>query len=144
MATKKYLLKQCYDLTTTVKIDKMQVVIRFTGGSRHTGTRGFYITKDERIQRALEKSSGFGRVYVEDKTYNNTPKPAAPASVSVVTPEDMLQNPETAIRDTTVTSKTKAIAFVQGRFDASFVSNDIPKMKLEAAQRWNVIFESWN
>ena len=144
MAAKKYLLKQCYDLTTTVKIDKSQVVIRFTGGSRHSGTRGFYITKDERIQKALEKSAGYGSVYVEDKSYNIERKPmAAPVEV-VPTPENMLQDPENAIRDTTVTSKAKAIAYVQGMFDASFVSNDIAKMKLEAAQRWNVIFAAWN
>ena len=144
MAVKRYILKQCYDLTTTVTIDKMQVVVRFTGGSRHSGTRGFYITKDERIQKALEKSSGFGRVYVEDTSYNIERKATPAPTEKIPTPEDMLQDPENAIRDTTVTSKAKAIAYVQGKFDASFVSNDIAKMKLEAAQRWNLIFAAWN
>ena len=143
MATKKYILKQYYDLTTTVMIGEKQVVIRFTGGSRHTQTRGFYISSDERIQKALEKSPSYGRVYVEDKTYNIVRPKAAPAPV-VTTPEDVLRDPETATRDTTVTSKAKAIAFIQGMFDASFVSNEIPRMKLEAAQRWNVLFTAWN
>lgn len=145
MATKKYILKQHYDLTTTVKVDGQQVVIRFTGGSRYSQTKGFFITSDEPTQKALEKSASFGRIYVEDKSYSVASKPTVSApKEKPATAEDMLQNPETAIRDTTVTSKAKAIAYVQGRFDASFVSNEIPKMKLEAAQRWNVLFTAWH
>lgn len=145
MATKRYILKRIYDLTTTVVVDGVQVVVRFTGGSRYSGTRGFYITKDERIQKALEESNSFGKIYDEDKTYviASAPKVDAPKE-KVPTAEDMLQNPETAIRDTTVTSKAKAIAYVQGKFDATFVSNDIAKMKIEAAQRWNIIFTAWH
>lgn len=124
-------------------VEGKQVVIRFTGGSRYTQTRGFYICSDEKIQRALEKDPSFGRVYVEDKSYNVV-RPTVVAAPKIERAEGALLDPETAIRDTTVTSRAKAIAYVQGHFDASFVSSEIPKMKIEAAQRWNVIFTAWN
>lgn len=61
---KTYTLLNDYFLSTTIKVSGKMRVVEFSGGSRHTGTNGFFSTDNRELQKAIERDSGYGKVFV--------------------------------------------------------------------------------
>lgn len=118
--------------------------VKFSGGSRNARTRGFFSTSSEVLQKALESDVLFNVAYRLESTIKGTPK-AQESTAPVINMEDYLQDPETAVRDTSVTSKKMAVAFIQATFGEAFPSevNTVEECKRYAAEHFNVLFEKW-
>lgn len=101
--------------------------------------KAYYSTSNEDIANALKKHPYFGEQFHLESEVDDTPKVAE----VVVKPEDLLTDAENAIYEESVTSKAKAVAYIQGMYDESFTSTSIEEMKKEAAKRWNIIFVNW-
>jgi hypothetical protein len=103
--------------------------------------KAYYITNDEKIAEALKKHPNYGFLFHLESEVDDTPKVT---EVVVVKPEDLLVDPVNVIFEETVTSKAKAVAYIQGMYDESFSNTtSIEEMKKEAARRWNIIFVNW-
>lgn len=102
--------------------------------------KAYYITNDSKIAEALKKHPSFGALFYLESEVDDTPKVAE----VVVKPEDLLVDPVNVIFEESVTSKAKAVAYIQGMYDESFSNTtSIEEMKKEAARRWNIIFVNW-
>jgi hypothetical protein len=101
--------------------------------------KAYYITNDEKIAEALKKHPNYGFLFHLESEVDDTPK----VTEVVVKPEDLLTDAENAIYEESVTSKAKAVAYIQGMYDESFTSTSVEEMKKEAAKRWNIIFVNW-
>ncbi len=95
-----------------------------------------FTAHDPDLAKAMKESPYFNTVYYvkeEREDRDNTTIVQKPI-------EDELLDPATAIYDDTVTTRRKAVAYIQGKFDEMFTSTTIEDMKREAARRWNVVF----
>lgn len=101
-----------------------------------------FATCDENVIKALREHPYFNYIFFVKEEIKGSDKPSATAKKSA---EDYLQNKDTAIVDSTVTTKKMAAAFIQGQFNEFFSpeSTTVEEMKIEAARRWNVLFEKW-
>lgn len=102
--------------------------------------KAYYSTSNEDIAEALKKHPYYGEQFRLESEVDDTPKEVE----VVVKPEDLLTDAENAIYEESVTSKAKAVAYIQGMYDESFANtSSIEEMKKEAARRWNIIFVNW-
>lgn len=103
--------------------------------------RAYYSTSNEDIANALMEHPYFGEQFYLESEVDDTPKVT---EVVVEKPEDLLVDPVNVIFEESVTSKAKAMAYIQGMYDESFSNTtSIEEMKKEAARRWNIIFVNW-
>lgn len=106
------------------------------------GVKGesLYSTADDAIIEALKKHKYFGVYFFLKSDDAPAPKKEEPKTI-----EEELNDPETAIRNESVTTKQMAIAFIQGTFGDTFSAPNmsVEEMKREAARRWNVLFVKW-
>lgn len=136
--------KRPSNLALCLKIRGSYRTIRFTPpvyfGIAYPST---FSTSDEDIIAAMKKHPDFNVTFFVKEEVDTTPKVVEAAKVKPL--EEELRDPATAVYDDTVTTKRKAIAYVQGKFDDTFSSTtNIEDMKREAARRWNVIFTKLN
>lgn len=66
---KVYRLIDDFMLSTPIVVEEKTVNVVFSGGSKAMRQNGEFVTADERLQEAIEKSSGYGKVYKLVKTY---------------------------------------------------------------------------
>lgn len=66
---KVYSLIYDFSLCTPIEVDGKVVSLVFSGGSKAIRQNGEFCTTDEKLQEAIEKSSGYGRVYKLKKTF---------------------------------------------------------------------------
>ena len=101
--------------------------------------KAYYSTSNEDIAEALKKHPYYGEQFHLESEVDDTPNEEV-----IVKPEDLLTDAENAIYEESVTSKAKAMAYIQGMYDESFSNTtSIEEMKKEAAKRWNIIFVNW-
>lgn len=100
-----------------------------------------YSTSDKDIIEALKKHPDFNVTFFVKTEDADTPKVVETTKPKTI--EDELRDPETAVYDETVTTKTMAVAYIQGMFDENFTSTTVEDMKREAARKWNIIFKNW-
>lgn len=119
--------------------------IRFTGGSRAARTRGFFSTNNEELQRALEADECFNVVYELEAEHNVSTEQSESTSEMKQPIEMYLIDVNTAIHDSSVTSKKMARAFIQAEFGGVLPSDPVTveEMKQYAAQNYNVVFDKW-
>lgn len=130
------------DITFTVKVgDKMRKVSFVTSALYGTKGESLFIA-DAEVAEAMKKHPWYGvHFFVKEEVKannSNVEKDNKPKTI-----EDELRNPETAVYDETVTTKTMAVAYIQGMFDENFTSTTVEDMKREAARKWNIIFKNW-
>lgn len=102
--------------------------------------KAYYITSNSAIAEELKRHPAFNILFFLESEVDHTPVVEKKEKVVV----DYLQDEDSAIYEETVTSKAKAVAYVQGMYDEAFQDmSSIDAMKKEAAQRWNVIFVNW-
>lgn len=100
-----------------------------------------FSTDDADIVDAMMKHPDFNVCFfikekLEDRATRNT-------ETKVKSIEEELLDPTTAVYNDTVTTKSMAVAYIQGNFEETFSSTSVDEMKREAARRWNVIFTKW-
>lgn len=100
-----------------------------------------YSTSDKDIIEALKRHPDFNVIFFVKTEDADAPKVVETTKPKTI--EDELRDPETAVYDETVTTKTMAVAYIQGMFDENFTSTTVEDMKREAARKWNVIFKNW-
>lgn len=100
-----------------------------------------YSTSDKDIIEALKKHPDFNVTFFVKTEDADAPKVVEAPKPKII--EDELRDPETAVYDETVTTKTMAVAYIQGMFDENFTSTTVEDMKREAARKWNIIFKNW-
>ena len=100
-----------------------------------------YSTSDKDIIEALKKHPDFNVTFFVKTEDADAPKVVEAPKPKTI--EDELRDPETAVYDETVTTKTMAVAYIQGMFDENFTSTTVEDMKREAARKWNIIFKNW-
>lgn len=66
---KVYSLIYDFSLCTPIEVDGKVISVVFSGGSKAIRQNGEFCTTDERLQEAIEKSSGYGQVYKLKKTF---------------------------------------------------------------------------
>lgn len=102
--------------------------------------KAYYSTSNEDVAKALMEHPYFGEQFHLESEVDDAPKEVE----VVVKPEDLLVDPVNVIFEESVTSKAKAMAYIQGMYDESFSNTtSIEEMKKEAARRWNIIFVNW-
>lgn len=132
---------QCTTIHLTVGTRRVKVQIAPPVFYGNVG-EAYYITSNEDIAQALMKHPGYGAVFSLANVTEDTP--IAKTEVVEEKPEDLLTDAENAIYEESVTSKAKAVAYIQGMYDESFANtSSIEEMKKEAARRWNIIFVNW-
>ena len=145
MATKKYELIQLHSLVTSFVTPSGTKVVAFEGGSRYHERKGYLITSDKDLQKAIEKSGGFNIDYKLAETIEDEPVKEEEA---VVTPtaksyEDYLPNPAEVVRETTVTTLQKAKMWLQATHGKTFKSTSKDDIQREAAEVYNTLFVNW-
>lgn len=96
-----------------------------------------FTTHDPDLIEALKAAPEFGVVFYLDENDEATKSTQVQSAKPI---EEELFDPATAIYDDTVTTRRKAVAYIQGKFDEMFTSTTVDEMKREAARRWNVVF----
>lgn len=131
------------DLSLAIKVNGVIRKVKFVSSAIYGTKCESLFSADEELAEAMMKHPLFGvYFYVKEmpKSMVEASKEEKPTSM-----EDELRDPATAVYDDTVTTKSKAIAYVQGKFDDTFSdTTNIEDMKREAARRWNVIFTKLN
>lgn len=134
--------KRPSNLALCLKIRGSYRTIRFTPpvyfGIAYPST---FSTGDEDIIAAMKKHPDFNVTFFVKEEVDTKPKVVESAKVKPL--EEELRDPTTAIYDDTVTTKSMAVAYIQGNFEETFSSTSVDEMKREAARRWNVIFTKW-
>lgn len=64
-----YSLIYDFSLCTPVEVNGKSVSVVFSGGSKAIRQNGEFCTTDEKLQKAIEKSPGYGRVYKLKKSF---------------------------------------------------------------------------
>lgn len=143
MITKKYSLTRMFLAVFTFKTPSGIKVITFDHGSRHHGRNGYFITSDEELQEAIEKSGYFGtEIILDEQTIKEeTPKQEEPKVVTNY--REMLSDMENATEVAEITSIQKAKMWLQANHGKSFVGTTKDDIKREAATSYNVLFPNW-
>lgn len=103
--------------------------------------KAYFSTSNEDIAEALKKHPYYGEQFRLESEVDDTPKETEVVEEKL---EDLLADPVNVIFEESVTSKAKAVAYIQGMYDESFANtSSIEEMKKEAARRWNIIFVNW-
>lgn len=66
---KVYRLVDDFILSTPIVVEEKTVNVVFSGGCKAMRQNGEFVTADEGLQEAIEKSSGYGKIYKLVKTY---------------------------------------------------------------------------
>ncbi|MEG1622806.1 MAG: hypothetical protein RR330_05480 [Alistipes sp.] len=136
MTIKKYVLTDIQELTTTIIVNDEPRIINFSGGSRASGTRGFFVTDNSAVQDSIESSSRFGSVFKIEATITEP-------VTQPTTPTDGLSDPS-VIQEPTVTSKNKAIKYLMDTYNATFsASTSIDEIKKDALEKYHTVFINW-
>ena len=134
--------KRPSNLALCLKIRGSYRTIRFTPpvyfGIAYPST---FSTSDEDIIAAMKKHPDFNVTFFVKEEVDTTPKVVETVKVKPL--EEELRDPATAVYNDTVTTKSMAVAYIQGNFEETFSSTSVDEMKREAARRWNVIFTKW-
>lgn len=126
----------------SVKVDNTWRTVKFEPPVIHGNVlQSTFSTSDPKLTKALKEHPWFDKIFFVQRTIDDTP--TAPAKVKTI--EEELKDPDTAIRNESVTTKQMAIAFIQGSFSETFSAPNlsVEEMKREAARRWNVLFVKW-
>ena len=104
------------------------------------GVKGesLYSTADDAMVQALKNHKYYGVYFFLKSEDSSTTSTEAVEPAKTI--EEELRDPATAVYDDTVTTRRKAVAYIQGKFDEMFTSTTVEEMKREAARRWNVVF----
>ncbi len=144
MVTKKYQLTRLHSLVTSFKTPSGVRIIVFEGGSRHHERKGYFITSDEELQKAIEESAGFNKDYKLAETFEDKTKEVeevvAPIAKSY---EDYLPYPAEVVRETSVTSLQKAKMWLQATHSKTFKGTSKEDIQREAAEVYNTLFVNW-
>lgn len=153
MATKKYVLKRLYELVASFRTPKGRKVVTFGNGSRYHERRGYFITSDVELQKAIESSKMFGKEILLESTIEDAEEKKAEEKVEEVaeevaptakTYEEYLANPEEVVRETTVTTLQKAKMWLQATHGKTFKGVTKDDIRKEAAEKYNTLFENWD
>lgn len=98
-----------------------------------------FTAHDPDLAKAMKESPYFNTVYYADEEREDRDN----AIIVKESIEDELRDPETAVYDESVTTKSMAIAYIQGNYDGVFTATTVEEMKREAARKWNIIFKNW-
>lgn len=145
MITKKYKLTRMFSAVLTFRLVSRSETITFANGSRHHGRNGYFVTSDEELQEAIEKSPYFGtEIIVAEQTINEeTPKQEEPQEATIINYREMLTDAESSIEAPEVTTIQKAKMWLQANYGKSFKGTTKDEIKKEAAATYNVIFPNW-
>lgn len=130
------------NLTMSIKVNGRTRWVKFTFpviyGNKGKST---FSTCDKALVDALKAHPEYGSLFYIMETIDepNTEDSNAYTTTAKTIEEELL-DPATAIYDDTVTTRRKAVAYIQGKFDEMFTSTTVDEMKREAARRWNVVF----
>lgn len=153
MATKKYVLNRLYELVASFRTPKGRKVVTFNNGSRYHERKGYFITSDVELQKAIESSKLFGKEFYLESTIEDATEEKAEEKVEevaeVVAPtaktyEEYLTNPEEVVRETTVTTLQKAKMWLQATHGKTFKGVTKDDIRKEAAEKYNTLFENWD
>lgn len=153
MATKKYVLKRLYELVASFRTPKGRKVVTFGNGSRYHERKGYFITSDVELQKAIESSKMFGKDIllestivdaVEKKAEEKVEEVAKVVAPTAKTYEEYLTNPEEVVRETTVTTLQKAKMWLQATHGKTFKGVTKDDIRKEAAEKYNTLFENWD
>ena len=153
MATKKYVLNRLYELVASFRTPKGKKVVTFGNGSRYHERKGYFITSDVELQKAIESSKLFGKEFYLESTEEDATEEKAEEKVEevaeVVAPttktyEEYLTNPEEVVRETTVTTLQKAKMWLQATHGKTFKGVTKDDIRKEAAEKYNTLFENWD
>lgn len=112
MAKKTYRTYHLKGLQVLVFDEKgRSIEVNFRSGCQIDSTAKF-TTSDEDLQKALEKSSGFGRDYYLESTREDTPKANTPAAPVV----DETVNEENGVQKVEVADKGEAIEWLKEHY----------------------------
>lgn len=119
-------------------------VITFDHGSRHHNRKGYFITSDEELQKAIEESANFGiEIILDEQTIKeDTPKEVVKEALPVDY-KAMLNDADNAIEAPEVTSIQKAKMWLQATYGKSFSGTSKDDIQREAATAYNVLFPNW-
>lgn len=119
-------------------------VITFDHGSRHHNRKGYFITSDEELQKAIEESADFGiEIILDEQTIKeDTPKEVVKEALPVDY-KAMLNDANNAIEAPEVTSIQKAKMWLQATYGKSFSGTSKDDIQREAATSYNVLFPNW-
>ena len=153
MATKKYVLNRLYELVASFRTPKGKKVVTFGNGSRYHERKGYFITSDVELQKAIESSKLFGKDIllestiedaVEKKAEEKVEEVAEVVAPTIKTYEEYLTNPEEVVRETTVTTLQKAKMWLQATHGKTFKGVTKDDIRKEAAEKYNTLFENWD
>lgn len=153
MATKKYVLKRLYELVVSFRTPAGRKVVTFNNGSRYHERKGYYITSDKELQKAIESSKMFGVEFFLENTEDDVVEVKAEEKVEEVaeevapatkTYEEYLANPDEVVRETTVTTLQKAKMWLQATHGKTFKGVTKDDIRKEAAEKYNTLFENWD
>lgn len=157
MATKKYVLDRLYGLVASFRTPKGRKVVTFGNGSRYHERKGYFITSDVELQKAIESSKMFGKDIllestIEDAVEEKIEKKAEEkveevdevVAPTAKTYEEYLTNPEEVVRETTVTTLQKAKMWLQATHGKTFKGVTKDDIRKEAAEKYNTLFENWD
>lgn len=144
MITKKYSLTRMHSLVTCYNTPSGKRVITFDHGSRHHNRKGYFITSDEELQKAIEESANFGiEIILDEQTIKeDTPKEVVKEALPVDY-KAMLNDADNAIEAPEVTSIQKAKMWLQATYGKSFSGTSKDDIQREAATAYNVLFPNW-
>ena len=157
MATKKYVLNRLYELVASFRTPKGLKVVTFNNGSRYHERKGYFITSDVELQKAIESSKLFGKDIllestiedaveekIEEKSEEKVEEVAEVVAPTTKTYEEYLTNPEEVVRETTVTTLQKAKMWLQATHGKTFKGVTKDDIRKEAAEKYNTLFENWD
>ena len=130
-------------LSFNVKINNCLILVRFAPPV-HFGVVGesTFTTRNPELIEALKSHERFGSLFFLKEEIK--PQESKPEQKKELSLEDYLTDPVNVIFEESVTSKAKAVAYIQGMYDEAFSNTtSIEEMKKEAAKRWNIIFVNW-
>ena len=147
MRRKKYVLSRWFSLVTSFRTPSGLKVVTFENGSRYHDRKGYFVTSDEELQKAIESSGYFGsEILLEQEEVigdKSTKKEEAFVTPTVKSYEDYLPNPAEAVRETTVTTLQKAKMWLQATHGKTFKSTSKDDIQREAAEVYNTLFVNW-
>lgn len=130
-------------LSFNVKINNRLILVQFAP-PLYFGVVGesTFTTRNPELIEALKSHERFGSLFFLKEEIK--PQKAMPEQKKELSLEDYLTDADNSIYEETVTSKAKAVAYIQGMYDETFSNTtSIEEMKKEAARRWNIIFVNW-
>lgn len=153
MATKKYVLDRLYGLVASFRTPKGRKVVTFGNGSRYHERKGYFVTSDVELQKAIESSKLFGKEFnlegteeeaTEEKAEEKVEEVAEVVAPTTKTYEEYLTNPEEVVREATVTTLQKAKMWLQATHGKTFKGVTKDDIRKEAAEKYNTLFENWD